>query len=387
MATLLSPREILEILVAFPTVSRDSNLDLIAWVEGYLAAHGIVSTRVPNADGTKSALYAQGGGNVAGGVILSGHTDVVPVDGQTWASDPFQVTERDGKLFGRGCVDMKGFDAIAIWACVEAHRRGTARPVQLALSYDEEVGVIGCAEMIAHMRANLPHAAAAIIGEPSMMEVVTGHKGGGGYDVHVRGFEIHSSLMHQGVNAIMEGARLIGWVNDRNAELAAATPSPQAAIFEPPFTTIHVGLIEGGSAHNITALDCKFAVSFRCVPDDPMPDWADRLHAEAARIEAQMQEIRPSARVSLTEQFMVPPLQPEENGAAEQLARKLTGDNGTHVVSYGTEAGHFQLHGVSAVVCGPGSISQAHQPDEYITISEFQKGQAFAENLLSHLDQ
>jgi len=385
MSRVLSPREILDRLVSFPTVSRDSNLDLIDWVEAYLASHGIEATRVPSPDGTKSALFALGGAAEPGGVILSGHTDVVPVDGQDWHSDPFSVTERDGKLYGRGCVDMKGFDAIAIWACVEAQRQGLARPVQLALSYDEEVGIIGCEEMIAAMREALPPVEGAIIGEPSMMQVVTGHKGGAGYNVDVRGFEVHSSLQHTGVNAIMEGARLIQWVNDRNEELAAAEPGPLAAMFEPPFTTIHIGVIEGGTAHNITALDCHFAVSFRCVPGDEMSGWDTRLREAAAAIDARMKAVRPSAGITLTERFSVPPLEPEEQGRAEALARALTGDNGTHVVSYGTEAGHFQNYGYSAVVCGPGSIEQAHQPDEYITVEQFEAGIGFARDLLRHL--
>ncbi len=383
--TVLTPRQILERLVAFPTVSRDSNLELIDWVEGYLGSHGIASVRVPNADGTKSALYAQGGQSAENGVILSGHTDVVPVDGQDWTSDPFALTERDGRLYGRGAVDMKGFDALAIWACVEAQRRDIARPIQLALSYDEEIGCTGAAEMIGQMAERLPRARAAIIGEPSMMRPVTGHKGGKAYDLAIHGYEIHSSLMDRGVSAIHEAARLIQWSNDRNAENAAAAPSEMAAIFDPPFTTLHVGRIEGGTAHNITAADCRFVMAFRCVPSEPMEDWDTRWRAEVARVEAGMQAVRPETRIEMSELFHVPALVPEQGGAAEALTRALTGDNGRHVVSFGTEAGHFQAAGYSAVVCGPGNIAQAHQPDEYIEISQFDAGLDFLERLLARL--
>ncbi len=383
--SVLTPRQILDRLVSFPTVSRDSNLALIDWVEAYLATHGIAAIRVPNADGSKSALYAQGGTDAPDGVILSGHTDVVPVDGQRWSSDPFTVTERDGRLYGRGCVDMKGFDALAIWACVEAERRGTARPIQLALSYDEEVGCTGAAEMIGRIAQHLPRAGAAIIGEPSMLCPVTGHKGGTAYEVTIHGFEVHSSLMDRGVSAIHEAARLIQWANDRNAENAAARPEPLAAKFDPPWTTLHVGRIDGGTAHNITAATCRFVMAFRCVPSETMADWDARWRAEVARVEAAMRAVRPETRIELSELFVVPALAPETDGAAEALIRALTGDNAGHVVSYGTEAGHFQAAGYSAVVCGPGDIAQAHQPDEYIEIAQFEAGQALLERLLARL--
>ena len=253
----LSPRQLLDQLVAFPTVSRDSNLALVDWLEEYLASHGIKAHRHWNEDRTKAALFAHVGPWEAGGVVLSGHSDVVPVDGQDWSSDPWVVVERDGRLYGRGTCDMKGYDALAIWALVAGHKRGLRRPLQLALSYDEEVGCTGAPPMIEAMERILPKAAAAVIGEPSRMKLINGHKGGTGFHVHVKGFEVHSSLLPYGVSAIMEGARLIGWVNDRNAAIQARTPTPIAATFYPPFTTLHVGMIEGGTAHNITAADCR----------------------------------------------------------------------------------------------------------------------------------
>lgn len=381
----LSPRAILDRLVAFPTVSRDSNLALIDWVEDYLDGWGIAAHRVWNEDRTKAALYAQVGPDVAGGVVLSGHSDVVPVDGQAWSSDPWTVTERDGRLYGRGTADMKGFVALSLAAVPLALQAGLARPLQLAISYDEEVGCTGAPPMIRAMAAHLPRAAAVIVGEPSRMKVVTGHKGGAGYKVHVRGFEVHSSLLPTGVSAIMEAARLIQWANDRNAEVQAAAIAPMAALFDPPFTTLHTGMIQGGTAHNITAADCTFSFEFRVVPGESPEGWCARFEAEVARVEARMKAIRPEAGITLDRFFDVPPLKPETDGAAETLTRRLTGDNAPHVVSYGTEAGQFQAEGYSAVVCGPGDIAQAHQPDEWLEVSEFQAGWAFMQRVVDSL--
>ena len=381
----LSAREILHRLVSFPTVSRDSNLDLIDWVEDYLAGHGVAARRVYDETGTKAALYANVGPEVEGGVVLSGHTDVVPVDGQAWDTDPFTVVEKDGRLYGRGTCDMKGFDALALAAVPLALERGVTRPLQIALSYDEEVGCTGAPPMIDDMVAHLPRAAAAIIGEPSMMKTITGHKGSIGYGVHVRGFEVHSSLMHTGVSAIMWGAKLIDWANEMNEENRAKAVGPLGALFEPPWTTLHVGTISGGTAHNITAKDCDFVLTFRVVPGESMADWDRRLRDKVAEIEARMKAVRPEAAITLTERFDVPALEPEDAGEAERSVRAITGDNGRHVVSYGTEAGHFQARGYSAVVCGPGDIAQAHQPNEYITIDQFEAGERFMEQLVDRL--
>lgn len=380
--TALSARDILDRLVAFPTVSRDSNLELVDWVEDYLDGFGVRAHRVYNEDRSKAAIYANVGPEEPGGVIASGHTDVVPVDGQDWSSDPFTVVERDGRLYGRGTCDMKGFDALALAAVPKALEAGIKRPLQIALSYDEEVGCVGAPPMIDAMAGTLPRASAAIIGEPSMMRVVTGQKGGAGYDVRVRGVEVHSSIMHRGVNAIMEAARLIDWANAQNANNRSQTPTTTAALFDPPWTTVHVGQIGGGTANNITAGDCRFGLDFRVVPGDPVEAWRDRFLDEVARIEGGMREVRPEAKITVSPVFVLPPLQPEADGAAEALARSLTGDNGTHVVSYGTEAGQFQERGYSSVICGPGDIAQAHQADEYITREQFIAGQTFFDKLV-----
>lgn len=383
----LTPLELMEKLVSFPTVSRDSNLPLVDWLEDYLNGHGITCHRHYREDNHHAALFAHVGPEVEGGVVLSGHTDVVPVDGQPWASDPFQVVERDGKYFGRGTCDMKGFDALAIWALVEAHLGGVKRPLQLALSYDEEVGCTGAPPMIAAMQPVLPKASAVIVGEPSMMKAVTGHKGGIGVATHVIGFEVHSSLMHTGVSAVMEAAKLIDWGNQVNAEEMAKDRDPLAAMFDPPWTNAHVGTITGGTANNITAKDCHFIMGFRVVPSETKEYWHDRYVARVREVEAEMQKVHPEARIEISKPFDVPGLKPEEDGAAEALVRKITGDNATHVVSYGTEAGQFQEAGYSAVICGPGSIEQAHQPDEFITRAQFEAGHDFMRRLLAHLKE
>jgi len=385
MFDIFAARQILDRLVAFPTVSRDTNLPLLDWVEEYLAGFGVRAHRVYSADGTKANLYASVGPDVPGGVILSGHTDVVPVDGQAWTTDPWTVTERDGRLYGRGTCDMKGFDALALAAVPMALAAGVRRPLQIALSYDEEVGCEGCIGMVAEMARLLPRASAVVVGEPSRMKVVTGHKGGVGFKTHVRGYEVHSSLLDRGVSAIMEAARLLMWANDRNAENRARVPGPLAAAFDPPWTTVHVGRIEGGTADNITAGDCRLSLDFRVVPGEDAEAWADAYVAEVGRIEAAMRQVRPESAIHLQRYFGVPGLVPEADGAAEALARRLTGDNATHVVSYGTEAGHFQQAGYSTVVCGPGDIAQAHQPDEYIELAEFAAGLDFMKALVDDL--
>lgn len=383
--TQFTPRQLLDKLVSFPTVSHETNLPLIDWLEGYLTLQGITCHRHWNEDRSKAALFAHVGPMVEGGVVLSGHSDVVPVEGQHWTSDPWTVTEREGRLYGRGTCDMKGYVALAIWALVEGHHKGLTTPLQLALSYDEEIGCTGAPPMIAAMQRHLPRAASALIGEPSGMQIINGHKGGTGFHVHVKGFEVHSSLLPYGVSAIMEGARLISWVNEQNAVLRSVPPSALAAAFDPPFSTLHVGTIQGGTANNITAADCRFALEMRIVPGEEMEDWAQKVVVEAAHLNAAIAAVRPEAGVHLTRFFNVPPLQPEPHGAAESLARKITGQNATGVVSYGTEAGQFQEAGYSAIVCGPGHIAQAHQPDEYLSVAEFEAGHRFMQRLLVEL--
>lgn len=382
----LTARDLLDRLVAFPTVSDTSNLALVDFVEGYLRSHGVESVRVPDPEGNKAALYANIGPEVPGGVILSGHTDVVPVTGQDWDSDPFTVSERDGRLYGRGTCDMKGFNALALAAVPLALNRPLKRPLQIALSYDEETGMTGAPPMIDHMLSHgLPKACAVIVGEPSMMRVVTGHKGGIGFQVHVRGHEVHSSMMHEGVSAVMVAADLVSWANRINEACAKAEPGPLAADFVPPYTTLHVGTISGGTAHNITARDCRFEIDFRIVPGEDHAAWRDRFLGQVTQLARQVEAIHPDATIHVDQDFGVAGLAPEQDGTAERLARQLTGDNAPHVVSYATEGGLFQERGFSTVVCGPGDIAQAHQPNEFISLDQFRKGEAFMAHLIESL--
>ena len=381
----LSAREMMEKLISFPSVSNVSNLPIIDFIEEYLNSHGVECHRVYNPAGDKANLYANAGPAVDGGVILSGHTDVVPVVGQDWDTDPYKVVEKDGKLYGRGTCDMKGFDAIALTAVPKALKRGIKRPIQIAMSYDEEVGCIGAPFMAAEMAKLMPKASAAIIGEPSMMKAVSGHKGGLGIKTHVRGFEVHSSLQHIGVSAIHEAAKLIEWANQMNIQNELLDRSEATSMFTPPWTTVHVGTIEGGTANNITAKDCHFVMGFRVIPNERATDWKQAYESKVREVEAAMKKINPDSFIKLDAAHDVPGLRPEDDGAAEALVRKLTGDNGQHVVSYGTEAGQFQAEGYSSIICGPGDIAQAHQKNEFITLEQFAAGENFIDQLIENL--
>ena len=388
MPRALSARALLDKLVSFPTVSTDSNLALVDWVEDYLDGFGVHCHRDYDETRQKASLYAHIGPQIEGGLVLSGHTDVVPVAGQAWDTDPWEVVEKDGKLYGRGTCDMKGFDAIVLAAVPRALEQGLKRPIQIALTRDEEIGCVGAPPMIQAMqRSGLPKASAAIIGEPSMMKAVTGHKGGTGFRTHIHGFEVHSSIMHTGVSAIMEAGKLIQWANEQNAINAAKTPNPVDAEFDPPWTTVHVGTIKGGTANNITAKDCEFVLTFRNVPSESLEDCRQSYLEKVREIEAGMQAIVPETWIETEAFFDVPGLKPEAQGEAEALVRRLTGDNGSHVVSYGTEAGQFQEQDYSAVICGPGNIAQAHQPNEYISLEQFRAGEKFMSDLVDTLCQ
>ena len=386
MPDLTAARDLLDRLVAFPTVSTDSNAGLIAFAADWLAGQGVQAAVVPMADSAKAGLFAQIGPDAPGGVLLSGHTDVVPVAGQDWTTDPFAVTERDGRLYGRGTADMKGFDALALATMALGARVPLRRPLQIVLTPDEEIGCTGAPPLIAALQAaRLSRAGAVIVGEPSMMKVVTGHKGALAFRVALRGHEVHSSRLPEGVSAVMESARLVTAIDAMN-DIARAMPvTTAAALFDPPFSTFHVGQIAGGTAQNITAGHCAFPLECRFVPGDDPALWLARLDAAVTETRARMQARHPATGVSLAPFFDVPALRPEVQGPAETLARLLTGDNGTHVVSYGTEAGHFQAAGYSTVVCGPGDIAQAHQADEYITADQFRAGWAFMTRLIDHL--
>ena len=383
--TKLSALEILSKLIAFPTVSNSSNLELVKWVGSYLSGFNIKSYRKYNAAGDKASLFAHVGPEKEGGVVLSGHTDVVPVEGQDWATDPWVLQEKDEKYFGRGSCDMKGFDALAIWAMVEAKEKGIDRPLQIALSYDEEVGCLGAPPMIDEMSKNLPKASMVIVGEPSTMLAVTGHKGALGFSTHVTGKEVHSSILDRGVSAIMNSAKLIDWANSENIANKKKSPTETAQLFDPSYTTLHIGKISGGTAHNITAKDCWFEMDIRVVSDESVDFWSERYLSKVKEIEDDMKKISAESKIIVDNRSAVPGLRPETSGEAESLVRQISGDNGNHYVSYGTEAGQFQEKGYSAVICGPGDIAVAHQPNEHIEKIQFEKGKKFMKDLIERL--
>ena len=384
MLEVLTARQLLDQLVAFPTVSSDTNLPLIHFVRDYFAEHGIDSIIIPNIDGAKAGLIAQVGPNVAGGVALSGHSDVVPVEGQDWSTDPWSVVYKEGRLYGRGTCDMKGFVALAMAALVKAKSMDLLRPLQFALSRDEEVGLLGAPDVANGLLDNFAKVDAVIVGEPTEMQVVTGHKSCDDLQFHVRGHEVHSSRLHEGVSAVMCASRFVEWVRVQNIESQAKDPSGIAALYDPPFTTLHVGQINGGTANNITAKDCYFSIDLRCVGDENPEDWYAKIRVELSIIEAEMQAVHPDSFFHVNI-MPGPAVVPEVEGRAEALARRLTGDNGSHTVAYGTDGGHFQNRGFSVVICGPGNIAQAHQPDEFIELSEFTAGEKMLDRLIESL--
>ena len=380
-----SPREMLAKLVSFNTESWRSNRELIDFCHDYLASLGVESTIVPSPDGLKANLYATIGPAIEGGVVLSGHTDVVPVEGQDWTSDPWTLTERDGKLYGRGACDMKGFDAIILALVPDMLAAGLKRPIHLALSYDEEVGCWGARVLIAAMTQAGLKPSAVIVGEPSMMKVVTGHKGGMRMRTTVRGHAVHSSRIDIGVSAVMVAAKLINWHDEVMEENKARADARNG--FEPPWSTLHVGVVEGGTAVNIAAEHCSFTHEVRSIPGERDEDYEARYRARTAELDAQIKAIAPEAGITMEVTSFTPAMAPEQGGAAEVLARRLTGDNGSHVVAYGTEGGLFQRAGWSTVVCGPGDIAQAHQPDEFISIAQLDAGTAFVRGLIEDLSR
>jgi acetylornithine deacetylase len=384
MSDILNTRQLLAKLVSFPTVSLDTNLPLIYFVRDYFAQHGIDSLVIPNEDGTKAGLIAQVGPNVVGGVALSGHSDVVPVEGQDWTTDPWTLVEKNDRLYGRGACDMKGFVALAMAAMVKANLMDLQRPLQFALSRDEEIGLLGAPDVANGLLDHFAKVDAVIVGEPTEMKVVTGHKSCDDLQFHVRGYEVHSSRLHEGVSAVMCAARFVEWVRQQNIESQDKIPSATAVLYDPPFTTLHVGKINGGTADNITAKDCYFSIDLRCVGDERTEDWLVKIQQQVETIEAEMKAVHPDAFFNI-HVMRGPAVVPEVEGQAEALARLLTGDNGSHTVSYGTDGGHFQKQGFSVVVCGPGSIAQAHKPDEFIELSEFNAGTIMLERLLENL--
>lgn len=375
-----TPRELIERLVAFDTTSRNSNLALIDFVANYLDTWGVAPHLIHNEDRTKANLYATIGPDVAGGVVLSGHTDVVPVDGQPWTSDPWTVVERDGRLYGRGVADMKSFVALCLASAPDFVGRRAGRPIHFAFSHDEEVGCIGVRSLIAGFGARFPKPALCIVGEPTEMRVVNAHKGIRSFRTEITGREAHSSQTDKGVNAVMVAAELIMKLKSLGDEMIArGDPSGR---FDPPYTTVQSSVIEGGTALNILARACVFQWEYRFIPGTDEFELFHRFQDYvASEVLPRLRRVAPEADIQTVVRSRVPPLRPAPDCPAETLAKRLAGRNAADAVSYGTEAGLFQEAHIPTVICGPGSIQQAHKPDEWIALDQIALGAAFMDRL------
>ena len=364
-------KELLARLVAFDTTSHKTNVPLVRCVEDYLRQCGVDSVRVPTADGQKASLFATIGPAGAGGIALSGHTDVVPVTGQSWDTDPFTLTERDGRLYGRGACDMKGYLACVLAMVPEFKARSLGTPIHIAFSYDEEVGCTGVRPMIGELGKSLPLPRMVLVGEPTTMAVVDAHKGPMRWVVTVTGKAAHSALPQLGVNAVTYAGHLLGELARIEEELKGLEPDPR---FDPPYTTLQVTQIEGGTASNIVPAACWFGWEMRRLPgfDAIAIDQRVRRFAAEHCLPA-MQRVAPETGISIGITNEVPAFLADSGSGLVPLALKLAGQNDTFAVCYATEASLFQVGGAPAVVCGPGNIAQAHTPNEFVEVAELEK--------------
>ncbi|UYP75920.1 acetylornithine deacetylase [Pantoea dispersa] len=366
---MLTSRNLLEHLVAFDTTSRESNLALIDFCWRYLSGLGVTCELMHNAERSKANLYARLGPAGSGGVMLSGHSDVVPVDGQTWTVPPFALTERDGKLYGRGTADMKGFLACMLAAVPHFLAQPLRQPLHLAISYDEEVGCLGVRSLVDSLAQRSDRPAICLIGEPTELRPVLGHKGKLAMRCEVQGAACHSAYAPQGVNAIEYAAKLIQRLTVIGERLAA--PDRQDARFDPPFTTVQTGVIHGGRALNIVPDACSFDFEVRTLPQDDAQQVAEELVAYAQQtLEPQMRAVQPASAIRFSPLSAYPGLDTAAHSAAAQLIARLSGSDSFGTVAFGTEGGLFAAAGIPCVVCGPGSMEQGHKPDEFITLAQ-----------------
>ncbi|MEO3429240.1 acetylornithine deacetylase [Pelagibius sp. CAU 1746] len=377
-------RAMIERLIAFDTTSRNSNLELIHYVRDYLADLGVTASLVHDAEGRKANLYATLGPADRPGIALSGHTDVVPIDDQDWTRDPWRVSEGDGRLFGRGTCDMKSFIAVALAHAPRFLEAGLQTPVHLCFSYDEEVGCKGVPSLLDFLASQPVKPAMCVVGEPTDMKVVTGHKGKRSVCCRVRGKEAHSSLAPYGVNAVVAAARVVGYLADMADRKAA--DGPFDADFDVPHTTIHTGTIEGGTQLNIVPGHCRFEFEFRYLPqDDPETLLGEVKRFAEETVAPAMRKIDPATGFSWEELSSFPGLDLAPDAEVVELAKALSGGNDTGKVAFGTEAGLFDQRGIPTVVCGPGSIDQAHKPDEFVTLEQVALCERFMDRLEERL--
>ncbi|AUU90750.1 acetylornithine deacetylase [Enterobacteriaceae bacterium ENNIH3] len=383
---MMTSREMLEQLVAFNTTSRESNLALIEFVGRYLTGLGVDYELIHNAEGSKANLYARLGPPGHGGVMLSGHSDVVPVDGQNWSVPPFALTERDGKLYGRGTADMKGFIACILAAIPHFLAQPLAQPLHLAISYDEEVGCLGVRTLLDALSHRADKPAICLIGEPTELQPVLGHKGKLGVRCEVQGAACHSAYAPQGVNAIEYAAKLIHHLTLIGQRLAA--PEHHDGRFDPPFTTVQTGLIQGGRALNIVPADCAFDFEVRTLPQDDAQEVARELESYAQReLLPTMRVVNRDAAIRFYPISSYPGLYTAAQSAAARLVAHLTGSEKFSTVAFGTEGGLFHQSGIPSVICGPGSMAQGHKPDEFITIEQLNACDALLRRLATWMCQ
>ncbi|MDX1975095.1 MAG: acetylornithine deacetylase [Rickettsiales bacterium] len=373
-------------LVGFASVSRDSNLALIEYIEDILRKQDVAFTRLPSPCGRKANLLARIGPEVEGGIILSGHTDVVPIDGQEWGSPPFTLTQRGDKLYGRGTSDMKSFIALCLAFIPRFKALQLKRPIYFAFSYDEEVGCLGAPHLLEHITRQVPKPACVIIGEPTEMQVVTAHKGVLSYETIVSGYEWHSSQPHYGVNAIQVAADLIHFLMQLSSE--CQQKGLQDTRFDPPYSTVHVGVIQGGTARNIIPKECRFNWEIRPLPGDD----ADALFARFERYCSEQRSLikqrhKEADIITRPVSRMLGVTLPPGSDRYKQLVMQCAQTNQEQAVAFGTEAGVFNAHHIPAIICGPGNIKQAHQPNEFIELSQLASGIDFMERLCEAMGQ
>lgn len=373
---------ILRRLITFDTTSRNSNLDLIDYVKEYLDELSVPYRLTYDDEGRKANLLATlGPSETSGGYVLSGHTDVVPVDGQDWNTDPFDLIEIEGKLFGRGTTDMKSFLAVVLASLPEFLIRGLNAPIHVALSYDEEVGLVGVRHLIADMSENGLTPEGCIVGEPTNMRVVASHKGKRSYRCHIRGLEAHSSLAPSGVNAVEYAGAIITHLQVLSRKFR--TEGPFDNEYDCPHTTVHVGLVRGGTALNIVPAECTFEFEFRHLPiDDPEEIFQNIIEFVDRELLPEMQSVTPNATITFEPMAVIPSLDTNEDELVTQLAKAITGENHVRKVSYNCEACLFHGAGVPTIICGPGDIDQAHKPNEFIENEQIIKCEAFMRGLM-----
>jgi acetylornithine deacetylase len=377
-------RKLLADLIAFDTVSDRSNLSLIAYVENYLASFGITARRILDDSGQKASLWATIGPEHRPGLVLSGHTDVVPVAGQSWTSDPFQLVERDGRLYGRGTTDMKGFVAVCLAMVPEIRRANLSMPIHLAFSYDEEVGCVGVRPLLRELSLATTKPLGCFVGEPTQMQIVIGHKGKHAVRANFRGLACHSSLAPTGVNAVEYAAELITEIRRRATQFA--TQGHRDEMYDIAHTTVLTSIVQGGTALNIVPDHCTVDFEARGLGVSESKSVTDAIAAFAkAEIEPAMRKTHPGCGIDFEQILEYPALDMQPEHALVTLAKQLAGRNSHAKVSFGTEAGLFVgIAAIPAVVIGPGSIEQAHKPDEYIALSELLDCAGFIEQLIAH---